>query len=142
MIVDNLDKALNKTPNYKGNIVRVMQMNNPNDFINQLNIGGTYTTNQYLSFSNKEGYNPNANIKIYISNSTKGKNLTKINKIGENEVLYQRNKEFRTLNITEKMVLYMYFGRNYNELGRKTKNDIKRTTRFKKSWKSESNKRR
>lgn len=102
IIVDNLDRALNKTPNYEGNIVRTMQMDNPYDFIDKLKLNKKYSTNQYLSFSNKEGYNPNANIKIYISNSTKGKNLTKINKIGENEVLYQRNKEFRTLNITEK----------------------------------------
>ena len=102
IIVDNLDRALNKTPNYEGNIVRTIQMDNPYDFIDKLKLNKKYSTNQYLSFSNKEGYNPNANIKIYISNSTKGKNLTKINKIGENEVLYQRNKEFRTLNITEK----------------------------------------
>lgn len=102
IIVNNLDKALEKTPNYKGNIVRVMQMDNPYDFVNKLKLNKKYRVNQYLSFSNKEGYNNKANIKIYISNSKQGKNLTKINTIGENEILYQRNKEFKTLNITEK----------------------------------------
>lgn len=107
-VIKNLDSALNKTSNYEGNIVRVLQMENPYDFVNNLKLNDTYNTNQYLSFSNKEEYNPNANIKIYISNSKYGKDLTKINKIGEKEILYQRNKEFKILNITSKNgIIYM-----------------------------------
>lgn len=107
-IVVNLDKALEKTTNYEGNIVRVMQMENPYDFVNNLKLNSKYKINQYLSFSNKEGYNPDANIKIYILNSKYGKDLTKINKIGENEILYQRNKEFKILKILyEGDIIYM-----------------------------------
>lgn len=100
--VANLDSALSKTSNYNGTIVRVLEMYDPEIFVKQLALNEEYSTNQYLSFSNKEGHNDNANIKIYIANSKYGKNLTTINKIGENEVLYQRNKKFKTLNIEEK----------------------------------------
>lgn len=101
-IVSNIDRALGKTPNYRGNIVRVMQMDNPYVFINELKQNKKYSTNQYLSFSTKEGFNPKANIKIYIANSKQSKDLKQINTIGENEVLYQRNQKFQTLNIKEK----------------------------------------
>lgn len=107
-IVKNLDKALEKTNNYSGDIVRVLEMDDPQAFANQLKNDKKYSTNQYLSFSNKEHYNDNANVKIYISNSKGGKDLTKINQIGEGEILYQRNKEFIPLHIEEKDgIIYM-----------------------------------
>ncbi len=98
-IVNDLDSALKKTSNYDGSLVRTLNVENPKDFTSQLEIGKKYKTNQYLSFSSKEGYNDYANIKIYISNSKKGKDLRTLNTIGENEVLYERNIEFKTLNI-------------------------------------------
>lgn len=100
--ITNLDSALNKTPNYNGFIVRGLEMKNPFEFINQLKVNEIYSTNQYLSFSTGKVFNDNANIKIYIKNSRKAKNLKEINTISEDEVLYQRNIKFKTLNIVEK----------------------------------------
>lgn len=105
-MVRNLDNALNKTPNYKGNIVRTMVMPNPEEFINQLEIGKEYSTNQYLSFSTKKGYHEDPDIIIYVQNAKNAKDLIKINTIGENEVLYQRNKEFITERIVKRKEKY------------------------------------
>lgn len=102
IIVTNLDNALRKTPNYHGLIVRALDMTNPEKFISELKVQENYTTNQYLSFSNKEGYNEFANVKIYVQNSKQGRDLRKMNSLGENEVLYERNKSFKTLNISER----------------------------------------
>lgn len=101
-IVNDLDNALKKTPNYNGPVVRTLEMINPKDFVSTLRVNEIYKTNQYLSFSDKEGYNDSANIKIYIENSKKGRDLRKINSIGESEVLFERNTEFKTLSIIEK----------------------------------------
>ena len=102
ILVRNLDSALEKTPNYSGNIVRTMEMINPEEFVNKLEIGKEFSTNQYLSFSNKKGYHTNPNILMYVENSKKGKDLININTIGENEVLYERNFEFIIENIVKK----------------------------------------
>lgn len=102
----NLDSALNKTSNYKGNIVRVMNVLDPDTFINQLKIDKEYSTDQYLSFSTKEGYDEKGNIRIYVENSQKSKDLTKLNKIGENETLYKRKQKFITRNIVKRNGIY------------------------------------
>ncbi len=113
MIVTNLDNALKKTPNYHGVIVRTLDMPHPEKFISELKIQENYTTNQYLSFSNKEGYNEFANVKIYVSNSKQGKDLRKMNSLGENEILYERNKSFKTLNISEQDdIIYVLWEEN------------------------------
>ena len=108
MVKRNLDSALIKTNNYNGKIVRVMQMDNPYEFITQLGINEEFSTNQYLSFSTKEGYNDNANIKIYVNDSKKSKDLTSLNK-GESETLYQRNEKFITEKIEKKKGIYYIY---------------------------------
>jgi len=101
-IVKNLDNALLKTPNYEGFIVRDLEIKDIKTFMNDIAINTTYSTNQYLSFSNGKRFNEYANVRIYIEKSKNAKDLTKINSIGEQEVLYERNRKFKTLNIKEK----------------------------------------
>ena len=99
--VTNLDKALQKTKNYEGLVIRDMQVINLDSYINNFKLNDVYSVNQYLSFSTGKVFNEYANIKIYIRESKTAKDLTKINTIGEDEVLYERNKQFKILNINK-----------------------------------------
>lgn len=100
--VQNLDSALAKTPNYNGLVIRDLELKNVQDFMKDININQEYSTNQYLSFSTGKRFNENANVKIYIEKSKTAKDITKINTIGEQEVLYERNKRFKTLNVQKR----------------------------------------
>ena len=70
-----------------------------NKFMEEHQVGNTVTYKEYLSSSNKEGYNPGSNIKIYINSST-GKNIMAYNP-DESEVLYKRNSSFVVKEIIE-----------------------------------------
>lgn len=111
LFISNLDKALNKMPNYNGNIVRVLDMKDKNkldDFINSLEIGKQKTFNEYLSFSNRKGYNDKSNIEIYTI-SKNAKDITAFNK-EESEILYKRNSKFNVIDkkyINKKYYIYL-----------------------------------
>ena len=109
MVKKNLDSALLKTPNYEGTIYRHLEINNPEEFVKQMKIGKEFSTNQYLSFSTKDNYNEYANVKIYVKNSKSSKDLTKINSIGENETLYQRNEKFIVEDIKKRKGIYYIY---------------------------------
>lgn len=97
-MVKNLDKALDKMPDYSGNIVRMMEIRDKKTlrkFINSNRIDEIQKWNEYLSFSNKTDYNSKANIEIWVK-SNKAKDITKYNK-EESEILYKRNSRFKTL---------------------------------------------
>lgn len=96
-MMDNLDSTLNKCNNYNGNIVRVLEIKDKKllkDFLKKNKIGKIENWKEYLSFSDKESYNKNANIKIYV-NSTRAKDIRKYNET-ESEILYPRNSKFVT----------------------------------------------
>lgn len=102
-MVRNLDSALGKLPDYNGTVVRVLDIEDENklqEFVKEHEPRRIIKYREYISASNKKGYNPSANIEIYI-NSTKGKNLTSFNS-EEREVLYKRNSEFFVSNMVEK----------------------------------------
>ena len=104
---DNLDSVLNKCNNYNGNIVRVLEIKDKEllkDFLKKNKIGKIENWKEYLSFSDKESYNKNANIKIYV-NSTRAKDIRKYNEI-ESEILYPRNSKFVTRNIVKQHGTY------------------------------------
>lgn len=97
---NNLDLALTKCDNYEGNIVRVLDIQDKDlldEFLDRIEEEKLSTWNEYLSFSNKENYNENANIKIYV-NSHKAKDLRKYN-FEESEIIYPRNSKFITKRI-------------------------------------------
>ncbi len=102
--IRDLDSALNKMPTYKGNLVRSVDIINKDErkkFIDKFIIDDVISFKQYISTSSKDIYNPNADIQIYIVDSTKGKDITKYNS-NESEVLYMRNSEFKVLKKVEK----------------------------------------
>lgn len=113
---DNLDRALNKCNNYNGNIVRVLEIKDKEvlkDFLKKNKRGKIENWKEYLSFSDKESYNKNANIKIYV-NSTRAKDIRKYNEI-ESEILYQRNSKFITKNIVKQNGIYYILWEEVNE---------------------------
>lgn len=106
-MLNSLDKALEKFSNYKGVIVRTLEVKDVNllqKFLKRNKIGQKEKWKEYLSFSNKESYNDNANIKIFV-NSTKAKDIRTYNK-AESEILYNRNSEFVTKNIVKQKDTY------------------------------------
>lgn len=101
-MIKDLDSALDRMNNYIGNVVRVLNIEDKdamNKFMEEHQVGNTVTYKEYLSSSNKEGYNPGSNIKIYINSST-GKNIMAYNP-DESEVLYKRNSSFVVKEIIE-----------------------------------------
>lgn len=115
-IVTNLDKALDKIENYKGNIVRVLTIKDKKhlqDFINRNTVGKIEKWKEYLSFSNKEGYNKNANIRIYVK-SRNAKDIREYNK-EESEILYKRNSKFITKSIEKVNDVYYILWEEVNE---------------------------
>lgn len=98
---DNLDAALKHFPKFEGKIMRVMKIDDEGslrNFISGLN-KDKISFPQYLSFSSKDGYNDEeANVKIYVSNSKKGRNMLHYGKY-ENEILYERNTKFSAVDM-------------------------------------------
>ena len=99
--IKNLDKALDKTPTFKGHLVRDVEIRDKAallKFIEKHETDKIVTYHQYISTSNKNSYNDYANIRIYIVNSTKGKNINNFNK-EETEVLYKRDCSFKVISV-------------------------------------------
>lgn len=108
-MVDRLNSALDKMDDYKGNVVRCLDIRNPAEleaFLRQHQEEGDVTYEAFTSASIEEGYNPDANIRIYIE-SGHGKDITSFNS-GEKEVLYKRNSTFRVSNHTEKNGIHYF----------------------------------
>lgn len=95
----NINKAIKKLPKYNGNIVRVLEINNTSSFLKDYKIGKPIKYKEFLSFSNKEGYNKNANVKIYTI-SKNGRDIRGYNK-KENEIVYPLNSNFIVKNIVK-----------------------------------------
>lgn len=111
-----MDLALNKCNNYQGNIVRVLDIKDINklkEFIQYNKIGTEPIFNEYLSFSNKNNYNGEANVFIYVNSKT-AKDLRKYNP-EESELLYKRNSKFLVENVIKKDGKYYILWRNINE---------------------------
>lgn len=113
---NKLDNALDKLDSYNGNVVRVLQIedeNKLNQFIEKNKIGKEIEFNEYLSFSDKNGYNDNSNIFIYTQSRT-AKNLRKYNK-EESELLYKRSSKFLVENVIKEGNKYYILWRDINE---------------------------
>ena len=113
---NKLDNALDKLDSYNGNVVRVLQIedeNKLNQFIKKNKIGKEIEFNEYLSFSDKNGYNDNSNIFIYTQSKT-AKDLRKYNK-EESELLYRRNSKFLVENVVKEGNKYYILWRDINE---------------------------
>ena len=96
--IQELDAALEKFPNYEGDVIRVVDFafkEDREEFFDEFNIGFDKSFDQYISSSKKEGYNENAQVIIYIKSKT-GKDISLYNP-EESEVLFKRNACFTCL---------------------------------------------
>lgn len=94
----NLNKALDKLPEYKGNLSRSLDF--PDSDMAQEFFDGLKTEEvfpQYISATKAGVYNPDGQVQIFIQNSKKGKDLKGLNDM-EEEVLYPINTKFRVIN--------------------------------------------
>ncbi len=102
-IVENLDRALRKAPLYQGNLMRSVDFlaeEQAQEFLESYRIGESIRYPQYISATKGDVYNSKAKIQIYIQNGSKGRDISAFNE-AEQEVLYERNSEFRVLNMKE-----------------------------------------
>lgn len=102
-MADKLNRALDKMDDYKGNVVRCVDIRDPEElevFLQEHKKGKDVIYQEFISASTKEGYNPDANIRIYIE-SASGKDISSFN-TSESEVLYKNKKAFRVLDHVEK----------------------------------------
>lgn len=98
--VKQLDAALSKIPQYSGNLIRTVDFSDWPDcaertekFANEFVVGKSIQIKQYWSTSKELGYNNHAGIQIFVQNSQKGKDISKIG-LDEREVLYERKSKF------------------------------------------------
>lgn len=89
---NNLNKTLSKVPEYKGNVVRVLEIEDIDEFIKDYQVDKPIKFKEFLSFSDKEGYNNTANVKLYVESRT-GRDIRDYNK-EESEILYKTDSRF------------------------------------------------
>lgn len=95
-MVDDIDAALEKLDSYKGEIFRVLQIDDEvalAKFLDEHKTGNTVRYPSYTSFSKRSGYNDDANIYIRVPESRNGKDMDDCDN-GEDEVLYGRDSSF------------------------------------------------
>lgn len=97
----DLDSALRKMPKYKGDLSRSLFFYSDSDveeFAKGFRINHTVAFDEYISTTRGEKiYNPEGQVQIFISNTTKGHDISMING-AEQEVLYDRNSCFQVVN--------------------------------------------
>lgn len=94
-MADRLNSALDKLDNYEGDVVRCVDIQNQEEleiFLQEHQKGKEVIYEAFTSASMEEGYNPDANIRIYMK-SKNGKDLSAFNS-SEKEVLYKSNQKF------------------------------------------------
>jgi NAD+--asparagine ADP-ribosyltransferase len=94
--VKTLDSALDKAPDYSGDLNRSLYFHDDeelNDFINQHKAGNIVKYNQYISTTKGDTYNPDGEVQIIIEDSKQGKDISGIG-LNEDEILYKRGCEF------------------------------------------------
>ena len=93
-VVNDLEKALNKMPNYEGIVTRSVWINNEDidHFLKDYPIGKKIRHKSFLSTTAGDIYNPEARVQMIIKSKT-GKDIRKYNK-EEQEILFNRNVDF------------------------------------------------
>lgn len=100
-VIKNLDKALNKFPDYKGNVSRslIIDKGELNKFLQIHKVGNNVTYKAYTSTTVGNRYNELSNVELHIK-SKKGKDIRKYNK-EEQEILFKRDSEFKVIELKE-----------------------------------------
>ena len=97
--INGINNAIKKQPKYEGNIVRVLEINDLSSFLKDYEIDKPIKYKEFLSFSDKEGYNNKANVKIYVV-SKRGRDIRDFNQ-NESEILYPTDSSFIVKNIKQ-----------------------------------------
>lgn len=105
-IIKNLDKALNKFPNYEGNVNRSLIINKDElmEFLQIHKAGNNVTYKAYTSTTLGKRYNELSNLELHIK-SKKGKDIRQYNK-EEQEILFKRNSEFKIVQLEKVNKVY------------------------------------
>ena len=97
----NLDSALGKMPKYNGNLSRSVLFYSDDEletFAKRFHLNREISFKEYISTTRgTEIYNPEGQVQIFISNATKGHDISMINGV-EQEDLYDRNTLFYVVN--------------------------------------------
>ncbi len=113
---NNLDSALSKLKPYEGSAIRVLDITDKDlleEFIKRNKIDEIIEFSEYLSFSDKNDYNNDGNVFIYIK-SKKAKDIRKFNP-EEREILYPRNSQFVVKDVYEHNGKYHILWSDENE---------------------------
>lgn len=99
--INDLDKALERMPMFKGDVRRSLEFYHEEDlekFLSEHEIGEKVTYKEYLSTTKGNTYNSDGQVQIYIFDSQKGRDISKYND-GEQEILYPRGSTFKVSEI-------------------------------------------
>ena len=99
-LAENLDNALQKMPYYEGNLIRSVDISDDEgikEYLSGFIVGESKKFEEFISTTKGAIYNEKAKIRIYIQDSSKGRNISDIN-VAEQEVLYERGSEFKVIN--------------------------------------------
>lgn len=108
-MVDKLNSALDKMDDYKGNVVRCLDIRDLDKlqvFLNDHQPDKDVVYKAFTSASTEDGYNPDANIRIYME-SKSGKDISAFNP-SEKEVLYKSNRTFKVREHVEKNGIHYF----------------------------------
>ncbi len=103
-MIDYLNKALDKFPDYKGDLCRELKFYNAEDkemFFRDHKSGNIVKYNQFISASKVEGYHEEPDVRIYIQDSGHGKDITSFQD-REKEVLYKSGSSFKVKEVIKK----------------------------------------
>lgn len=107
-LMKELDKLLDKLPDYEGNVMRSLEVDDLEAFLDQYQVGEIKTFKEFLSTDTDAIFNTNPNV-IYTIKSKKGKDIRQFNAV-ESEILFKRNSKFEILEIMydeKKNILYI-----------------------------------
>lgn len=93
--IKDLDDALDMLPEHQGEVIRTLNFVNTDakdEFLRAHRMGDKVNHKQYISTSSEIGYNPDAEIEVFIKSKT-GKDLRIYNQ-GEAEILFKRDSDF------------------------------------------------
>lgn len=102
-MIQNLDSALEKLPEYQGDLKRSLyfyEEDSLKGFLKECQVGNEITYPSYTSATKGETYNPDGQVEIHILNSKKGKDISAYNE-AEQEVLYKREQTFIVKQVNE-----------------------------------------
>lgn len=98
ILINNLDKALDKFPKYEGNVTRSIMLDKDTlkDFLENHKVGNNVIYKAYTSTTVGNRYSDYSNVELHIK-SKSGKDIRKFNK-EEQEILFKRNTKFQVIN--------------------------------------------